>query len=1136
MPATASAATLDMERAVNLFTQGRYREAFDRVQLLLAAQAHDAQLLHLAGTCACMLGLDEQAAGYWKQSIDVKPDFYQSYFSLGFLFGKQGQFDQAEACYRKILALFPQSADAYCALGSLYETAGRAQAAEQYLRKALELDPTSPNVHTSLGVYYMKGQKHALAKPHLERALDLRPGHAPAYNNYGRLHADLSSYAEAEKYYRKAIALDPCFGDAFYNYANLLHATKRYHDAENNLRKAIELNSGNWAAYASYGNLLKDQNRLEEAETAYLKVLSFRPADAEVYSTLGALYIKLKQFPTAEDYLSKALAVVPNHAKSLLNLSFLLLMNERYEEGWPLYEARYRFDAKTNAEITYSPGLPFPQWRGEPLAGKSLVVWHEQGHGDMIQFVRYIPLLKNKLGVRRITLVCKQALLPLMKTLDGVDEILAYENPGAIASHDYWTFPLSIPQFLKTRRETVPSATPYLSAPEVARKKWHGRLKNDEIKVGLVWKGSPNHIDDAERSVPNLEALKPLWSCKGVVFVSLQKSPTAKLSEQVRMEQPLIDLGPEIADFADVAAIIEQLDLVICVDTAIAHLAGALGKEVWVLMRYASDWRWGIHRNDSAWYPTMQLIRQPRRGDWFTVIENVRQGLAIKSDLYWSRIVKEKPGQTSAHFYHACLLQEKGKNQQAEAAFLRVIELKPQDANAYGQLGNLYAEIERPLEAEACYRKVLSIVPNSYVAHNNLGTVLKSTKRHPEAETSFRQAISLFPAYIDAYNNLGNLYHDLGRIAEAEACHRKTIALNPSFISGYGNLGHLFKERGKFAEAEEFYRKALAIQPDNPKSRFILAILLLAQARFEEGWSLFETPYRYDQAIDRPVAIAPFLPYREWRGEPLAGKSLLIWYEQGFGDVIQFSRYAAILKKKGASRITLMCKAPLKALMQTVDGVDRVLCVTEDEDRGTHDYWTFIMSLPLYCKTRLETIPGMTGYLAAPADRRQKWNARLPAEGKKVGLVWKGSVEHKRDHERSLAHLDVLAPLWKTPGVTFVSLQKSQGEDEAAQAPPARPILALGKDIDDFADAAAIIEQLDLVVCVDTAVAHLAGALGKPVWVLTPHTADWRWLLDRQDSPWYPTMRLFRQQARGEWGKVIARVADALDKYMQSNA
>lgn len=406
-------------------------------------------------------------------------------------------------------------------------------------------------------------------------------------------------------------------------------------------------------------------------------------------------------------------------------------------------------------------------------------------------------------------------------------------------------------------------------------------------------------------------------------------------------------------------------------------------------------------------------------------------------------------------------------------------------ATCYARLGQIDA-------ADSCYRRALAADISYGPAYSNYGLFLQGQQRWADAERILNQAVSVSPELAEAHNNLASLHGRFNRWSEAEAGHRE----------------------------------ALRLKPDYPGARFNLGTLLLAHGRFDEGWPHYEA--RRDPR--HPDAMAtPGLPFPEWRGESLAGKSLLIWYEQGFGDEIQFARYAPWLKAQGAKTVSLVCKPELGSLFQTLKGVDAVIPAVGSAQIEPHDYWSLPLSLPIRCETDLETIPGQVPYLTSQGERRNIWSARLGAGGRRVGLAWRGSTVLKNDINRSLSGLRALLPLWGAAGVQFYSLQKGPGEEEAGQSNADQPIVALGQDLTDFADTAAVIDQLDLVITVDTAVAHLAGALGRPCWVLLPWSgADWRWLRDREDSPWYPTLRLFRQGEGEAWDAVVVRVAEAL--------
>ncbi|WP_168991434.1 tetratricopeptide repeat protein [Paraburkholderia sp. UYCP14C] len=478
-------------------------------------------------------------------------------------------------------------------------------------------------------------------------------------------------------------------------------------------------------------------------------------------------------------------------------------------------------------------------------------------------------------------------------------------------------------------------------------------------------------------------------------------------------------------------------------------------------------------------------------------------------------------------------LLQLGRPQEAQTACRRAIELAPDYAPAHRNLGMVFMGTGRRDEAERAFRQVLTLDPESNDSLNNLGILLDQMGRYSEAETAYRLAIRNDPGYLRAHYNLGLQLLRSGRFGESEQAFRHALEIDPGHADARNNLGTALRELNRYDEAEVMYRDVLQQHPDFADAGWNLALLLLSQGRYAEGWHHAEARYRGCSAFDVSV---PDPGFPQWRGEPLAGRSLAIWHEQGLGDAIQLARYAPLLKARGLRRLTLLCPAPLKSLMETLEGIDEVVC--HDGEVGPHDYWSLIMSLPLHVGTTTDNIPAHLPYLHALPDRVGHWRARLPARGFKVGLVWRGSTDHQHDALRSLPGLLSLAPLWSVQGVTFVSLQKGQGEDEPAHLQTQLPTVSAAHELEDFADTAALVSQLDLVISVDTSVAHLAGALGKPCWLLLhkPWT-DWRWMQDRTDSPWYPrVMRLFRQTTPGDWAEVVGRVAVSLDELVHGRA
>ncbi len=365
-----------------------------------------------------------------------------------------------------------------------------------------------------------------------------------------------------------------------------------------------------------------------------------------------------------------------------------------------------------------------------------------------------------------------------------------------------------------------------------------------------------------------------------------------------------------------------------------------------------------------------------------------------EAEAAYRRALELKPDFADANYNLGVLLKSTDRLAEAEAAFRSALQFKPDFADTHYNLALLLQGRKHLTEAEASYRRALELKPDFANAHNELGVLLKDRKHLPEAEAAFRRALEFKPDHAVAHNNLGALLFETKNLAEAEVSYRRALDLKPDHLEAHNNLGFLLQESHRLAEAEAVYRQALEFKPGHANTRFNLSFLLLALQRFDEAWPLYESRYAPDRK--QTTIKIPELSYPQWQGESLAGKSLVLWPEQGFGDYIQFARYAPLLKARGVSRLTLVCLEPLTALLTTVEGVDAV--VTHQEPLPLHDYWCFVMSLPLHFGTTAETIPlTPIPYLHALPARVEQWGERLPVPGLKVGLVWKGSAGHKND-------------------------------------------------------------------------------------------------------------------------------------------
>lgn len=510
-------------------------------------------------------------------------------------------------------------------------------------------------------------------------------------------------------------------------------------------------------------------------------------------------------------------------------------------------------------------------------------------------------------------------------------------------------------------------------------------------------------------------------------------------------------------------------------------------------------------------------------------------GCSQEAERAQMRALRHQPSHLQAATELADLAASQGRHEVAQRAFRLALALAPERGDLQAGLGLALYGLGRHEEAVLAYEHALALDAGLHQARNNLGVALISLGRHQQAQATLQALLAIAPETASAWVNLGNSYQAQGRFDAAESAFRRAMALQPQDATAHYNLAGLMTRTGQPAAAEPLLREALALRP-SPQTEVNLAFALLAQGRYEEGWQRYEARASRQWPADAPrIARPPELDYPPWQGQPLTGKRLLVVHEQGAGDQIQFVRYLPLLLERGASHVTLICPAPLQALFAQFQSSRLSVCtVSSLSELPAHDLWVLLMSLPLHLGLRsLNDIPARLPYLRADDQRVNEWQDRLPCGGRRVGLVWKGSAGHRNDATRSLPHLRSLAPLWQASGLCFVSLQKGQGEDEALAPPADMPLTHLGSQIQDFADSAAIVSQLDLVICVDTGLAHLAGALGISCWVLLPHAStDWRWLQARDDSPWYPgALQLFRQQAGEAWDGVIERVAAKLRRW-----
>jgi tetratricopeptide (TPR) repeat protein len=549
------------------------------------------------------------------------------------------------------------------------------------------------------------------------------------------------------------------------------------------------------------------------------------------------------------------------------------------------------------------------------------------------------------------------------------------------------------------------------------------------------------------------------------------------------------------------------------------------------------------------------LAENPNNPDALHVLGVIasQRGQLPEAQTLFMRAIALAPRSADYHNNFAVVLEKLGKFDEAERAYRTAVSLRPQDPEIHKNLANVLrrqgkldlaiAELQNALRlkpdhftcwfnlasiqqargdidaAIASYETAIRLQPDSFLSFINLGHLYKQKENLQRAGQAFATAARLRPDSADAHNNVAAIAHFTGRMDDALAGYRKAIELQPEFAAAYCNLGVALADLGRNEEAAAAYERTLELKPDFASAHWNYGLVLLVMGNFERGWAEYEWRSKVQELnlnfeVPRPL----------WNGEPLHGRRILLRGEQGFGDAIQFIRYAPLVADRGG-HVIIACDPLLYPLFRSIPGIHEY--VFEGDPIPKFDVHCPFLTLPTAFKTTLETIPASLPYIKPDPELAAKWKARVPADRLKVGLAWAGRPSHRLDRYRTM-NFQELAPILKVPGVWFASLQKGKAAQQLENLPAGVEITDLSGDLTDFSQTAALIANLDLILTVDTAAAHLAGAMGKPVWVLLQYAPDWRWMLHRTDTPWYPTMRLFRQKQFADWTGAIADAAEAL--------
>jgi tetratricopeptide (TPR) repeat protein len=958
---------------------------------------------------------------------------------------------------------------------------------------ALEVDPEDVRALRVLGELMRKQGKFPQALKLLDRAALLAPDDAAALVALGESLLDEGSLDAALAVLRRASSLAPDDASVCRHTGRVLHRMARYEEA---------------LAVTEHG-------------------LKKSPHDAGLILLSGQILIGLQRLTEAKQRLKKAEEAMPEDIWPHLGIALIHFLQGELLEGFAAYRWRKKLPECQPRKFSQ------PYWWGGDAVGKTILVYAEQGLGDALHFARYLPLLVGK-GAR-VLLICDPILHPLLRGMEGVTLV----QPNVRPEFDCHVSLLDLPDLFGTRLDTIPAAIPYLHAPQ--NRHLPPPLPGCRLRVGIVWAGNPKHNNSRNRDCA-VEQFLPLAGRHGVEVFSLQIGEIGAVLTACGGDVLITPLGSHLKDMGVTAAVMAELDLIITVDTAAAHLAGALGRPVWLLLPYAPDWRWMLGRDDTPWYPAMRLFRQPQPNDWDSVFENVGQALdALLNNKPGKGVVAPEAMEQARQIRDRATARYNSGNLPGAKTLLRsALRLNPLDPSLWNNMGIFMRESKHGLAAEACYRRALDC--------------------GGEADAGLR-------------SNLGNALNDLDRCDEAIASHELALAMNKDAPLFLQNLGVALRGAGRHTDAVKVYDRLLEKLPNHHDARWDRSQSLLTLGRFAEGWRDYESRWKLKEAGSYPRK-GP-----RWNGEPFAGKTLILIAEQGFGDTLLAARFLPQVKKLGG-RVLLECQPEVMRLPGKNNWVDGMFA------KGTrppepYDFQLPMMSLPGLFVQDAADIPQMPYLAADPAGHAMFANLLNPqnslgakscapsssvrpepVEGlgvtgevvrqahherpnglsglKKeprqlnVGIVWSGSVTFKGNAYRAVG-LEHFLRFAAVPGVRLFSLQKGPPHEELKKLGLQSMVTDLSPLLLDFECTAAALEMLDLVIMTDSATAHLAGALGRPVWVLLGSRPYWLWG-SGEHTPWYPSMRLLRQRKVGDWEELFGRTEGELREWAENKS
>lgn len=1104
------------------------------------------------------------------------------------------------------------------------------ESAEKWLLQHLSNYSDNPDLYFELAKVYYRKRDFEKSETILNILTYGNESNTDYLHAMALLKVEMNKKEEAEFFYKKAIQIQPENTELNFNYGVLLAKLNRDEEAVERYNLVIKTDNNFAKAYYNISDLLLKNNKYAEAKDYLERCIAVDPNYVDAIYNLGCVYEGMRDYISAAEYYIKAVDAKNDYHDARWNGSLQLLRRGDYLKGFEFYEERLK---KTELQ---RPDLRLPEWKGENLSGKRILVYYEQGYGDFFQFVRYLKLLKK--NDNYVILEIKEEISELLTGFKYADEFIN-KPAGNKVSADYKVALLSLPNIYKTGINSIPGGVPYLF-PSLNKLKKFDWIKNDpNLKIGFYWSGNPDPPKNRIRHT-TLECFSTLFDFKNVSFYSLQVGNEAEKLSNLNNKN-VFDLSEQIKDFGDSGGAISHMDLIITIDTSIAHLSGSMGKETWLLLCSAPDWRWFDSDINSLWYPTLKYFRKPIGGIWETVFIQIKNELIQKITYAylnddaahlrenilknkWSLLNKQLIGSYLEKFpYDLSVIQHLLKNSISienyeDAAVLinqflklnypelsdkflgeieffkknypRAIEYynkyspyKPDDQEVNINLALSYININEFAKAKDVLSKLIDYFPRCRVGIYNLGLTCYYLFQYDDSIKYLRYLSEIFPDDNEGLNSLlhvlietnndntaleflnknleklddkgwfyyGRIYLKREKYSEAADSFKKSLAINNSnynstinlgysfFLTGeydkalsvyiealssfktselYYNTGVAYNEIGNTTEAEKYYKLAINLSPQNFTYHVAYAEMLFMQGKYLQGYD------EYEWRLINPVYQGKLIRADEFDPENLTGKKILVYDEQGFGDVFQFLRYLKILKLKGAY-IILQTRKELKKLLEMQDYIDEL---TEDYTKTDYDFTFPLVSLGKYLKFPEDFFYNEISYLSL---KKQAEKVTKINDSKKIGIVWTGKKDPPHNRKRHL-ELKELIPVLETSNCEYYSLQHGERNQEELEILNKFNIRNPGEKLQDFEETAYWIAGMDLIITIDTVVAHLASAMGKEVWLLLSKVPDWRWGLSGVYTIWYPLINLFRQSKTGNWKDVVLSVKKQLDLYL----